>query len=218
MNNFLFSLATVGETIVTSLNNSFGRIGYLIFVNAFGVIAMIIKIIETQSKKRSRIIVFAMSCSCCWTVYFLLNGDFTSSIISLIGIVQALIFMQRGKHKWANNIAWLIVFLVAQALICVFTWKGPVSLLSVIAGMIGTVAYYVMSERVYRFLTLALFLFWVANSVVNFYPMALINDVFGTISITIAIVRYEIAGKKARKTLEKIKQEEKEKELVGQED
>ena len=37
MNNILFSLATVGESIVNGLNGALGTVWYLVLVNFFGV-------------------------------------------------------------------------------------------------------------------------------------------------------------------------------------
>lgn len=206
MTNSLFSLVALGETIVTSLNGALGKVWYLVLVNFFGVVAIVLKITETQNKKRSAIIFFAVLNYLCWIIYFLLNGDFTSSIVNLVGFAQTLIFLQRSKHKWANSIFWLIFFLAVQLVLSVFIWRGPLSLFSICAGLVSTVAYYVIDENKYRICFLVLILLWIGNGIAYFYPVALIHDAFAAISITIAIVRYNILGKKAKK--EKVVPEE----------
>ena len=195
MNNLMFSLATLGNGIVSGLTGALGAVWYAILVNFIGVVAIGVKITETQNKKRNRIVLFAILGYVCWVLYFILNGDFTSAIVNLIGCVQGLIFLQRGKHAWADSIFWLFFFIAVQLVASIFTWKSPFSLFSICAGLISTVAYFVMNEKLYRYLFLALILLWIGNGIVYFYPIALIHDCFAAVSISIAIVRYNILGK-----------------------
>ncbi len=212
MNNLFLSLASLGEGIVNGLTGALGDVWYLVIVNIIGAFAIAVKIIETQNKKRRNIVFFAILNYLIWTTYFILYGDFTSAIVNCIGCIQAIIFLQREKHKWANSIFWLIFFLVVQIGAAVFTWKSPFSLFSIVAGLISTVAYFVLNEKIYRHLFLALILLWVGNGIVYFYPIALIHDVFAAISITIAIIRYNILGK------DKIKKVEAEEQTTSNED
>ncbi len=195
MANSLFSFATLGNSIVSYLVSVLGNVWYQVVVNAIGVIAIGLKITETQNKKRNKIIFFAMMNMICWIVYFILNGDFTSGIVNLIACIQTLVFYQRKKHKWANSIIWLFFFIAVQIALSVFIWKGPLSLFSICAGMLGTVTYFVMDERKYRYLFLVYILLWIGNGIAYFYPIALIHDSFAAISIFIAIIRYNILKK-----------------------
>ena len=59
MNNLmLFSMAEFSEKMVNALDANLG-IWYLIILNAFGVLAIILKVIEYQIKKRSLMMVIA---------------------------------------------------------------------------------------------------------------------------------------------------------------
>ena len=42
-------------------------------------------------------------------------------------------------------------------------------------------------------------LLWIGNGIAYFYPVALIHDVFATVSIIVAIVRFNLLGKKTKK-------------------
>ena len=83
---------------------------YLIILNAFGVLAIIFKVCESQLKKRLWIIIFAGISTGCWMVYYLLNDNLTSALTSLIAIVKYIIFAQREKHEWANKVFLLYLF------------------------------------------------------------------------------------------------------------
>lgn len=211
MNNLLFSLAQLGESIVNGLTSALGELWFAVLVNAIGVVAIVVKITETQNKKRNAIVLFAILGSLCWVTYFILNGDFTSALVNVIGAIQGLVFMQRSKHKWADSVFWLYFFLAVQVAIAFFIWKSPFSLFSIVAGLIGTIAYFVIDEKLYRYLFLALILLWIGNGIVYFYPIALIHDSFAAVSITIAIIRYNILGKdkpEIKNTQNKIEQEQ----------
>lgn len=211
MNNLLFSLAQLGESIVNGLTSALGELWFAVLVNAIGVVAIGVKIAETQNKKRNNILMFAILGYLCWVTYFILNGDFTSAMVNLIGCIQGIVFMQRDKHKWANSIFWLFFFIAVQLVVAFFIWKSPFSLFSIVAGLISTIAYFVIDEKLYRYLFLALILLWIGNGIVYFYPIALIHDSFAAVSITIAIIRYNILGKdkpEIKNTQNKIEQEQ----------
>jgi mannose/fructose/N-acetylgalactosamine-specific phosphotransferase system component IIC len=109
--------------------------------------------------------------------------------------------MQRGKHKWADSIFWLIFFLVVQIVVSVFTFSDWRSIFAIVAGLISTVAYFVMSEKLYRYLFFALITLWLVNGFIYFYWIAVIHDAFAWVSIVIAIFRYNIKSKKEQKAV-----------------
>lgn len=199
MNNLLFSLSALGSDVVNGLIGSLGNLWYQVLINFIGAVAILIKVTETQNKTRSRIVLFAILNYILWITYFVLNGNFTAAIVNTISCVQAVIFLQRGKHKWANSIVWLFLFLSLQIGASFFTWQSPFSLFSICAGCLSTIAYYVLNEKIYRYFFLALILLWIGNGIVYFYPIALIHDVFAAVSITIAIIRYNFKGEKPKK-------------------
>ncbi len=208
MNNLLFSLAQVGGDIVAGLTAFLGVDGYRILINGIGVIAIGTKILETQNKKRNRIIFYAMLGAICWVTYFILYGDFTSALVNLIGFIQLSVFFQRGKHKWADSKVWLVFFLMVQVAISVFTWQDYFSLFPVVGGLLSTIAYFVMDEKAYRYLFLSLILCWIGNGIARVYVIALIHDCFAAVSILVAIIRYNILGKdKSSKQMEEVKEQ-----------
>ena len=196
--NILISLATVGENIVLALTGALGSFWYLVLVNAVGVGAICVKIIETQNKNRNKIVLLAIINYILWITYFILNGDFTSATVNTISCVQLLVFIQRGKYKWADSKWWLALFFAVQFGACFLIWKGPFSLFSITAGFLATLAYFVKDVKIYRYLFLALILLWIGNGIVYFYPIALIHDTVAAISIIIAIIKYNILGKQPK--------------------
>ncbi|MBE7083936.1 MAG: YgjV family protein [Clostridiales bacterium] len=198
----LLTLTDISQSIVSTLSSSLG-IWYAILYNFIGVIAIGVKITETQMKKRSKIVFFACICSALWITYFILNGNFTNALVNSVGMCQLLVFSQRGKRKWADSYFWLGFFITVQLVASIFTWSSWLSIFSITAGFISTVAYFVMDEKLYRYLFAILISLWVINGIVYFYWIALIHDVFALISIIIAIIRYNILGKKKKEAIDK---------------
>ena len=201
MNNLLFSFASLGKTVYDGLINSLGIIWFNVLINFIGSVAILVKVIETQNKKRTRIVLFAVLNYFLWITYFVLNGNFTAAVVNGISFIQLLIFLQRGKYKWADSYFWLVFFILAQVVAGFFTWAGPYSLFSITAGILSTVAYFVMDEKIYRYFFLALITLWIFNGIVYGYVIALIHDIFAFVSILIAIIRYNFKNTASSKEI-----------------
>ncbi len=193
MNNLLLS------NIVTTLNGFLGPVWYLIILNGFGVLAIVCKICEYQVKKRTTMLMIATMANFLWVLYFIFYGDFASALTCLIGCIRLLIFMQKGKYKWADSPLWLIFFLALQVAVAIFTFRIWQDLISITAGFFGIFAYFVIDPKKYRALSFIHMALWVVNSAVKFYPIALISDSVSTISVTVAMIRFSIMEKKAKK-------------------
>ena len=202
MYNLMFALNSGAEKIANVLSQSLG-IWYLIIINTFGVLAIVFKMSETQLKRRLLIIAFASISTGCWMCYYLLNGNLTSALISLIAIVKYIIFAQREKHKWADSKWWLYGFLVVQIIVGILTFKNWTSIFAVTAGILGTFAYFTVSQKNYRWILLCCQTCWVINGAFNLYYVALIADSLATISIITAIIRFTILEKKEKQNLSK---------------
>ena len=177
-------------------------IWYYIILNAIGVIAIIFKVCEYQAKKRSAMFVIATFANLCWVAYFFLYGDYISSLTCLINVVRMLIFAQKGKYSWADSPLWIILFLIVQTGIVIFTVKSLLDICTILAGYLGIFAYFVKDLKKYRLLSFFHMLCWMCNGIFKFYPVALISDTLSTISVSVAIYRYDLS-KKSRKLNEK---------------
>ena len=185
--------------MVEALNNTLG-IWYLIILNGIGIFAILCKICEYQVKSRGRMFVLSTVANVCWVLYFFLYGNFASALTCVINVIKLFIFMQRGKYAWAESVWWLILFLVLQTLVTVYTVSSWVDVFCITAGYLGVFAYFFKDGKMYRLFSLLHMLIWVANSIANFYLIALLSDSFSTISCAVAICRYDIMNKKNKNT------------------
>ena len=198
--------STINGT-VQALSSFFGLTLYLIILNGFGVLAICCKVTEYQVKKRATMLVIATIANFLWVMYFVFYGDWASALTCFVSSVRLLIFLQKGKHKWADSIFWLVFFLLFQAVVSVFTYSGWKDIFALVAGFVGIVAYYVMNQKAYRVLSLIFMSLWVINGVFKVYPIALISDTLSVISVLSAIIRFDIVkNKQTKKIQSKIEQ------------
>ena len=184
--------------IVKNLSANLG-IWYLIILNAFGVLAIICKICEYQAKKRSTMFTIAILANVCWVLYFAFYGDAVSALTCFINTVKLCIFSYRGKYKWAESIVWLYVFIALQATVSVLTYTNWKDIITTIAGFLGIFAYFFKNQKTYRLLSFIHMSVWVLNSIIKFYPIALISDSISVASCAVAIYRFDIRSKQRRK-------------------
>ncbi len=191
----MLSVADLSQNLTNFLNNTFG-IWYIIILNAFGVIAITLKVIEYQSKTRRGSLTFAILSDLCWTMYFLLQGNFVSALMCAIAVGQFAVFMQREKHSWANSRLWLVFFFALQGVSGILTFINWYDVFAITAGLITVVMYYVYDRKTYRIFSFFYVLCWLMNSGFNGYLLPLLNDSFSMVSVIIAIVRYDILKRK----------------------
>lgn len=190
-------------------------IWYYIILNAFGVIAIILKVTEVQLNNRKTILTFATFAALGWMLYFALNFDFTSAMSGFLSAIQIILFSQRGKHKLANSIFWLFFFLTLQIGFGILTFTSWRSIFPIVAGILGAFAYFVMDANKYRVFILFFAISWLMNSILNMYIVALLSDTFCFVSASIAIIRYNVLGKNKRQSKDLSTQEIEENELNG---
>ena len=172
------------DAISKFIHSSFG------IWSIFGIIAILVKICEFQVKKRNtRIFIYSMACAC-WTFYFLLKGEIVSACANALGLVQGLVFMQKEKHSWAKSYFWLGLFLFLQVANCAINFSAWHDVFPMIGNILGAIAYFVISEKTYRFLSLLNCTFWLSNSICKVAILALVCDASSTISGLIGLARF----------------------------
>ncbi len=203
MNNLLlFSMVELSESMVAWLNANLG-IWYLIILNAFGVLAIILKVIEYQVSKRGLMMLIATLANVSWIMFFALSGNFVAALTCILIVLRMLVYMQREKHKWARSVWWVVLFVVLQTVVAVTTFKNLQDLFSIAAGYIGIFAYLTRNQTLYRILSFIYMSLWLSNSICYFialptkYLVALLSDSFSTGSVAVGIWRYDLC-KKAR--------------------
>lgn len=209
------SLTEIGNTIVNNLSKL--GIWYHVIYNLIGAIGLVVKIIGLQLRRRTLRIVFNAIQCLCWSTYFILCGNATAGITAPIGILQCVIFYQRGKHKWADSLFWVFFFVAIQIGLAVWNMSDGISIMDIfpiIAGPFGLISYFVINGKTFRILIFITSICWLLNSMVGtFFAtgasntwMAFACDVLSVSSCIIAILRFDIL-KKVQDEVEQMKKE-----------
>lgn len=200
LNGLHIALDNIRNSVEVALRLNLGVFYHILF-NIFGLLAIGFKLCETQSNSRRKIFSFFMAVAICWTIYFALQGNITSAGICFIQLLQSLVFIKRGKKKWADSIFWLFFFVSLQITIGILTYSNLTNILPIIGGSICTTAYFVTNKKLYRILSVAVFAVWILNGAFNFYIIALIHDSFAFIGYIVALFRFNI--KKDKQQIDK---------------
>ena len=167
-----------------------------LIANIFGLIAVVLKVVEYQLNKRAIRIILALGGNVCWITYFFLKGMDASAISAIIAMSSNMVFLLREKHEFFNGGWWLAIFLAMTAVNCVIGYKTWIDIFAILAGLFGVIAYFVKNDKLYRVFSFACMFAWLLNSIFNQAGISLINDAFATVSVTIAILRMDLFKKK----------------------
>ena len=185
------------QSFFTNLVNDLTDFAILnVLANILGLIALVLKVVEYQLNKRSTRIFLAVLGNVCWVIYFFLKGSFASGISGFIAITSNTVFLFREKYDWAKSSWWLVAFLIMTAVNCIVGYKSLIDICAITAGLFGVLAYFVIDDKMYRYLSFVCLVAWLLNSIFNQFGIALVNDAFATISVAVAILRMYVFNKK----------------------
>ncbi|MBR2330530.1 MAG: YgjV family protein [Clostridia bacterium] len=187
----------VSKRIVDSLS-ALG-VYYNVLTTAVGVISIVVLFLSYQMKTRGKILATYIGAAAGWMLYFILQGDLTSAMMNVIGIIRSVIFMQREKHKWANSVFWLFFFIAVMVGCILLTFSSWKDIFPLLGTVLGTVSFFVLSETLLRFLNIGTYCMWIGNSISKGYVVAMISDAFALISCIISIIRYRNKGEEKNK-------------------
>lgn len=194
MYNALFSITAISDKMVFAMESSMG-VWYSVMFNAIGVISIFLQFMIFQMKSRKNIILVGMASNVGWLSYFVLQGDFISGLSNIIGIMSNVIFLMRGKYRWADSKLWLIFFLAVAATFSIVTfqtWKDVFAMLACLSSMI---AFFMIKEKNIRLISLFTYVMFMCNSISKVYVVALVADITAFASVVLALIRFAKAGK-----------------------
>ena len=168
----------------------------VILFNAVGIVSIFLQFMIFQMKARKNIILFSIASNVGWFAYFALQGDFISGLANITGILSNIIFLFRGKYRWADSKLWLALFLLIAGALAIITFRDWRDVFPMIACLTSTVAFFMMKEQRIRLISIVTYMFFMCNSISKLYIVALIADVTALLSAVISYVIYAKISKK----------------------
>ncbi len=182
-----------------------------ILIQAIGFIAIGVNLIAVQFNKYSTIILFKTIGSLLFVLQYIFLGAYTGMIMDIIGSIRNIIFSSNVKNNRSNRNA-VIVFSLLTAILgittIVLTWDVSeirwtdnvkfatilmvfISILSIIAKLLSTVAYSIKSPHTIRMLNIPSCSCWLVYNLVVFSIAGFVNEVMTICSIIIAEIRFK---------------------------
>ena len=171
-----------------------------IIAQTIGIFAMAFNILSYQQKTRKMAIAFQLGGSILFSINFFMLGATVGGILNAIGIVRALVFLNKEKLH-ADRPIWLAGFTSAYILsyILAFTafGKAPtpfnffIELLPVIGMIATTISFQLTDAKSIRRFGLISSPSWLVYNIVNFSIGAIICEVLSLGSIIIGIIRLD---------------------------
>lgn len=165
---------------------------------AFGFAGIIINAIIFQQKSKHGLLQWKLTTDIVWTMHYILAGAYSGAAICLIAVSRGIIFLCREKHAWARSKAWLALFLAAALISPIVTWRGPFSLLPVLASVLCVVNYWIANPRLARLLVFPIGLSMMIYDIAIGSIPGIIGESMGIISSIVGIFRLDRGGRKEK--------------------
>jgi hypothetical protein len=172
-----------------------------IIAQAIGIVAMVMNILSYQQKSQKGIIFFQLCGGTLFSINFLLLGAYVGSMLNIIGVIRAVIYLNKDKLH-ANHPLWVLglsaAFLSAYVLTFTVFGKEPtpfdlfIEALPVLSMILSTVSFSMKSAKAVRILSLIGSPCWLVYNIFAGAIGAICCEIICEISIIIGILRYDI--------------------------
>lgn len=196
-----------------------------VLLQVIGFLGTAFMLIATQFNTHGKIMIFKTLGSFSFCVQYLLMGAYTGMVMDIVGTIRNIVFAYNVK-KGKSNKFWIFFFsaitIGAGVATLVLTWSTLVqrvswlsggnssialllavlvSIISILAKLLSTIAYAFKDAHRIRMLTLPTSAGWLVYNVVVFTLAGIINESLTLISIVIAELRFRKKPEKISPTI-----------------
>lgn len=167
---------------------------------AIGIVAMAFNILSYQNKNQKTVIAFQFFGSALFALSFLMLGAIIGGILNFIGIIRALVFMNKEKLH-AEKPIWLWGFIAAYLVTYVLTftvfgqevtpWKLLIEALPVIGMTALTIGFRMTDAKAVRCMGLISSPSWLIYNIASGSIGAIACEVITLASILIGMLRHD---------------------------
>ncbi len=172
-----------------------------ILAQAIGILAMIAIVLSFQFKSQRMIILWQLIGSALFSVNFFMLGALIGGMLNAIGIVRALVYMNKDKIKLpikVINILFVIVYLISYVLVFTVFGKEPtpenflIEVLPIIGMCAVTLGFASKSARTVRICGLVNSPCWLIYNIINFALGGIICEILSIISVISSYIRNDL--------------------------
>ena len=163
-----------------------------IIVHSVAVVAMIFCIGAFLKKNRKTILIMQIVGMGMWTIHFLLLREYAGAAMNGLAVVRALVYVQRGRFKWANSKIIPAVFVTAFISAGLITWQlgDDLWFLPAIAMTVTSVGLFFKNEQTMRVINLFSSPPWIIYNVFAHSPVAVITESLTLVSVVAGLTIY----------------------------
>ena len=170
-----------------------------LFGNIVGITAVVLYILSYQMKQRMGIILCNATSRVLYVVQYLLLGAFEGALLDVVAFfVSLLCCLRHSKFVKKHFVLTVVLSNVLIVAIGMLTYKNIFSLLPIFGVVFETLAFWLKNERNIRILSLIGAPPWLIYNLMNLAYGSAIGNMIAIVSIVVAIVRYDILGKKRK--------------------
>ncbi len=194
-----------------------------IFIQTLGFIAIAFNLIAVQFNTHGKLVAMKTIGSFLFGVQYFLLHAYTGVVMEIIGWIRNFIFMHIVKKNKPTKF-WIyffsVVTFVLGTITIIFTWEKSlasvswltsnftiatvltlgISVLSIVAKILSTIAYGINSAHKIRMLNLPSCSCWLVYNFIAYSLAGILNEIMCLISIAIAEIRFKAPKKKATTT------------------
>ncbi len=156
-----------------------------------GILALCVTVICYQFNDQKKILIMQIIASLLFMTNLALRDAMAGALLNIHGICRALVFYQRGRHKWADSPLWAVFFSVLAVICVAVTWQSPLDILPAVGMVFTTAAYYMTDPKWIRRLTLPSPPMWFIYHLSAGNIGGVLNEIFVIGSILTAMFRYD---------------------------
>lgn len=159
-------------------------------------------------KNRNRILIFKLAGDAMSIVQYVLCGAYSGAGVNVVMCLREIVFLNRGKRKWADFKGWVVIFVVfifvmtfvtnGQVLFSAIWWA---SLLPAIGSSIAVVGLYSKKASLTRLLSLIGICFWLVYVIIMENWIQVVSNLISIVSIAIGLVGDYVRAKKEKARL-----------------
>lgn len=154
-----------------------------------GFVPMVLSYFLFYFNNRKSIITTKAISDLLWMIHFLMLGAYTGAFSNAVCAVREIVFSQRGKKKWASNIAVPIVFCIFTLSLTLFSWAGFKTLLPIVGSCLGLIGYWCNDPKNIRKFNFPGLVLWLIYGILTLSLSTIICNVVSITSIIITEIK-----------------------------
>lgn len=172
-----------------------------ILSQVFTIIMYVLLGITYYAKDRKKILILSFLSLLANGIAYLLLSAWSGLAMCIVALIRNIIFLvdekKNGKRDKINktDIAILIILYLISIISAVFTYEGPLSLLSVIATMLYTFSVWQKKTNIYKLLGIPIGILWVLY---NIYVISIFGIILEAILLICSTTGYILEIKKRK--------------------